>query len=268
MDLYVIRGVGHNVAFLRDIMSHPRFESGAITTQYIREEYPEGFHGVEVTPTIANTMAATAAVMQAVQDTTAFTISGRSPYAKSPSALKKVTVWLHFACCCLTHSNFLQIIVIGESEIESMVTQVEGANNTWKVRMTPLKNGEAVGLSKEEEVTFSNVEWNPGAPLFLSDVNGKPIIAQHLEATAEGFRVQLEGAISDVVCIASLFMLQAVLTHSFFQIVRTPVAHKYANHMLPKPEIDYSKILVSPMPGKLISIDVEPGQYVRAYLAP
>lgn len=45
LDSYVIRGVGHNIPFMRDLIDQPRFTEGRITTQYIREEYPEGFHG-------------------------------------------------------------------------------------------------------------------------------------------------------------------------------------------------------------------------------
>jgi propionyl-CoA carboxylase alpha chain len=63
LDAYVIRGVGHNVAFLRDLAAHPRFEAGALTTQFIREEYPEGFSGVALAAGDSARVAAGAAVM-------------------------------------------------------------------------------------------------------------------------------------------------------------------------------------------------------------
>ena len=45
LDEFRIEGIRHNIAFLNAIMHHPRFRSGAITTAFIAEEYPDGFHG-------------------------------------------------------------------------------------------------------------------------------------------------------------------------------------------------------------------------------
>lgn len=40
LDSYVIRGVNHNVSFLRSMMEHPRYISGDISTKFIAQEYP------------------------------------------------------------------------------------------------------------------------------------------------------------------------------------------------------------------------------------
>jgi len=48
LDSYVIRGVTHNVNFLRSITDHPRFIEGRITTNFIPEEYPDGYKGHEL----------------------------------------------------------------------------------------------------------------------------------------------------------------------------------------------------------------------------
>ncbi len=45
LDSFQIEGLGHNVDFLSAIMQHPRFRSGELTTGFIAEEYPDGFHG-------------------------------------------------------------------------------------------------------------------------------------------------------------------------------------------------------------------------------
>ncbi len=45
LDNFRIEGLGHNVDFLSAIMQHPRFLAGELTTGFIAEEYPEGFHG-------------------------------------------------------------------------------------------------------------------------------------------------------------------------------------------------------------------------------
>ncbi|HAC33968.1 MAG TPA: acetyl/propionyl-CoA carboxylase subunit alpha, partial [Gammaproteobacteria bacterium] len=45
LDSFDIRGVTTNIVFLNALVSHPAFASGAISTGFIGEEYPEGFSG-------------------------------------------------------------------------------------------------------------------------------------------------------------------------------------------------------------------------------
>ncbi|MBA3576938.1 MAG: acetyl/propionyl/methylcrotonyl-CoA carboxylase subunit alpha [Sphingomonas sp.] len=45
LDAFELDGIGDNVDFLSALMQHPRFRSGDITTNFIAEEYPEGFDG-------------------------------------------------------------------------------------------------------------------------------------------------------------------------------------------------------------------------------
>ena len=49
LDAYYIRGVSHNISFLNGLMVHPRFRSGELTTNFIAEEFPDGFHGEDLT---------------------------------------------------------------------------------------------------------------------------------------------------------------------------------------------------------------------------
>jgi propionyl-CoA carboxylase alpha chain len=50
LDAFQLDGLGHNIDFLSAIMQHPRFRSGELTTGFIAEEYPEGFHGARLRP--------------------------------------------------------------------------------------------------------------------------------------------------------------------------------------------------------------------------
>ncbi|HEX4371545.1 MAG TPA: acetyl/propionyl/methylcrotonyl-CoA carboxylase subunit alpha [Rhizomicrobium sp.] len=45
LDRFEISGIAHNVSFLDAVMHHPRFREGRITTNFIAEEYPDGFKG-------------------------------------------------------------------------------------------------------------------------------------------------------------------------------------------------------------------------------
>jgi propionyl-CoA carboxylase alpha chain len=45
---YIIRGVSHNISFLQDILNNKKFEKGDISTNFIAEEYKEGFSGAKL----------------------------------------------------------------------------------------------------------------------------------------------------------------------------------------------------------------------------
>ncbi|WP_285021875.1 acetyl/propionyl/methylcrotonyl-CoA carboxylase subunit alpha [Novosphingobium sp. fls2-241-R2A-195] len=61
LDAFEIEGLGHNIDFVSAIMQHPRFRSGELTTGFIAEEYPEGFHGAPASDELKVQLAAVAA---------------------------------------------------------------------------------------------------------------------------------------------------------------------------------------------------------------
>ncbi|MEO5867188.1 MAG: acetyl/propionyl/methylcrotonyl-CoA carboxylase subunit alpha [Sphingomonas sp.] len=61
LDAFEIEGPGNNIDFLSALMQHPRFRSGEITTGFIAEEYPDGFHGAPASPGLIRALAAVAA---------------------------------------------------------------------------------------------------------------------------------------------------------------------------------------------------------------
>jgi len=48
LDEYLIRGIKHNIGFLAAIMAHPRFKEGRLSTNFIAQEYPDGFRPEDV----------------------------------------------------------------------------------------------------------------------------------------------------------------------------------------------------------------------------
>ena len=48
LDSYYIRGVAHNISFLNALLLHPRYREGRLTTNFIAEEYPDGFSAKDV----------------------------------------------------------------------------------------------------------------------------------------------------------------------------------------------------------------------------
>lgn len=56
-------GVTHNIPLLREIITHPRFISGDISTNFLPEVYPEGFKGHRLEADQRRELLATAAAL-------------------------------------------------------------------------------------------------------------------------------------------------------------------------------------------------------------
>ncbi|MFT7807850.1 propionyl-CoA carboxylase alpha chain [Arapaima gigas] len=63
LDNYVIRGVTHNIPLLREVITHPRFVSGDISTKFLQEVYPDGFKGHQLSDLERQELLATAAAL-------------------------------------------------------------------------------------------------------------------------------------------------------------------------------------------------------------
>src|SRR5262245_7871605 len=66
LDAFVVDGIRHNIPFLSALMAHPRWQSGKLSTGFIAEEFPDGFHPVAPKGEIAETIAAVAAAIDHV----------------------------------------------------------------------------------------------------------------------------------------------------------------------------------------------------------
>ncbi len=76
LDDFVIEGPRHNIDFLSSLIQHERFRSGALTTAFIAEEYPEGFQGAPADGERLRLLAALAAELESRQRARADAISG------------------------------------------------------------------------------------------------------------------------------------------------------------------------------------------------
>ena len=77
LDGFRIEGPGTNLDFVSALMQHPRFRAGNITTGFIAEEYPEGFHGAPAAPELVRKLAAVAGVAAHAQAVRARHIDGQ-----------------------------------------------------------------------------------------------------------------------------------------------------------------------------------------------
>jgi len=79
LDRFLVRGIGHNVDFLAAVMAHERFREGRLSTGFIAEEYPDGFHGAPVSEEIENAMRAVAVAAECAYAERNRMISGQTP---------------------------------------------------------------------------------------------------------------------------------------------------------------------------------------------
>ncbi|HSE75195.1 MAG TPA: biotin/lipoyl-containing protein, partial [Dongiaceae bacterium] len=158
LDSFYIRGLGHNVGFLSALMAHPRFHAGRLTTGFIAEEFPDGFHGVDLPEEAKGDVVAVAAVVHQSY--------ARRAVASAPRFKTAAPV-----------ANGKWVVKIGKEHQE--VTVVETAM------------GHAVidGRRSRELVSA----WTIGDPLYRGRIDDRPIIAQ-IDRDGVGYRLTHAGA--------------------------------------------------------------------------
>jgi propionyl-CoA carboxylase alpha chain len=92
LDRFEIEGVGHNIDFVSAIMQHPRFRSGELTTGFIAEEYPDGFHGAPTSIDLARKLAAIAAFVATADADRARRVDGQLGDRLDPPAAWQVKI--------------------------------------------------------------------------------------------------------------------------------------------------------------------------------
>ena len=77
LDGFYIRGINHNMGFLTAIMAHQRFRDGRLTTNFIAEEFPDGFDGGALSAQDEAKLVAVAAILQRLRMAHEATIAGQ-----------------------------------------------------------------------------------------------------------------------------------------------------------------------------------------------
>lgn len=92
LDAYYIRGTGNNTAFLASVLAHPRFAEGRLSTDFIDDEYPDGYAPVHPEGDLRDRFLAVAAFVHSKIDTRARQI-GHAGSPLGPSGTSSLTVW-------------------------------------------------------------------------------------------------------------------------------------------------------------------------------
>ncbi len=160
LDRYYIRGLNHNIPFLADVLNSKRFQSGNITTNYIAEEYPDGFTGGALTDETRKIMIAVAQTVHSFEIGRQSHISGR-----------------------MNDANFA----------DNWIVTIGGENFASSFYATD--DGCAV-LSDDETHTVIT-DWVPGKPLFEANINGKEICVE-VDKLLDGYLLSHNGVTEKV----------------------------------------------------------------------
>lgn len=160
LDRFHIDGCGHNIDFLAAVMGKERFRSGNITTNFIAEEFPDGFSGVELNGEQARVVAALAAFLK-ISET-----SRQNPRG----ALSTGENW---------------VATFGKPG------QLNGRFNVYAVAA-----GEGLSLTVSDDVTTEEIliesGWQPGMAVFEGTANGSSMIAR-LKVLDDGWQITCRG---------------------------------------------------------------------------
>lgn len=144
LDNYHIRGVSHNMSFLNALFAHPRFAEGNITTNFIPDEYPEGFRPADVPQSDPSLIISIAATINRKQMDRAAKLSGQLP----------------------SHERLVSddwVIVVDDDEYN-------------EVNVVASEDGYAITQGKN--VYTVATDWQIGQPLIHASVNGKQVTFQ------------------------------------------------------------------------------------------
>jgi len=161
LDAFIIDGIRHNIPFLAAIMAHPRWRAGKLSTGFIAEEFPNGFHPIAPKGESAQVLAAVAACIDHVLGERKRRISGQMT-GRGVTRESQRAVWL------------------GDHEQR---LEVRRENGTIEVRF-PAK-GKA-GLQRVLS------DWKPGDPIWTGTINGHPVAVQ-VRSLRNGFALAYRG---------------------------------------------------------------------------
>lgn len=214
LNAFRIRGIQHNIPFLSAVLGQDRFREGRLTTNYIAEEFPDGFEGAPLSAETEQKIVAVAAVMHGREVARGRLIEGQA--FQSPAS-----------------GSGQWVAQIGQAFFPMALDE---RDDGAVVTVTP-EGGQPVSAMIE-------CSWMPGDGIAVAKVDGVPYLLQ-VDRLIEGWRLSYRGSSVDVV-------------------VRTPRAAELSRYMPEKVEPDTSKMLLCPMPGLVVRIDVAVGQEVKA----
>ena len=176
LDAYYIRGVSHNIPFLASLMGKQRFKDGKLTTNFIAEEYPEGF-------------------------------SAQDRPSEDPAKLLAIATLVHVAYARRAANISGQIPGHGRNTPETWsVIAGDEEHHIWVAPPMTGSDGVASGIAKLGKLNVHvSTPWAFGNPLLKADVSvdcgaAEPLIVQ-VDRRGIGYRLFHAGTQLDVLVL-------------------------------------------------------------------
>ncbi len=146
LDAFEIVGPGTNIDFVSALMQHPRFRSGNLSTGFIAEEYPYGFHGAPASDELTKTLAAIAAFAATAEADRARRIDGQLGHRLQPPADWTVRIGgvghqVNVSTDGLTVDGTELDLAIAYTPGDRMIAVEDEAGETLSVRIVKTRTG-------------------------------------------------------------------------------------------------------------------------------
>ncbi len=158
LDQFVVDGISDNVDFLSALMQHPRFRKGDLATDFIADEYPDGFDGAPADAQLIEDLTAIAGMVAVITDERAAEIDGQL----GPP--------IHVLC--------------------ERVVKIAG--ETHLVRIKPYKGG-TLAVTDDGDLVDIVGRWVPGQRLLTVTVDGRLRTVQ-VRRVGRNWELQTRGA--------------------------------------------------------------------------
>jgi propionyl-CoA carboxylase alpha chain len=165
LDGFYIDGIRHNVPFLSAVMENRRWQSGKLSTGFITEEFPEGFHGKTLTAELAAALSGVACVLDNVENRRKRRISGQMHGKPVRFAARRVVK---------LDNHWHPIDIIHDDN-----------------RLVRIRNA---GTRDSEHAIAS--DWVPGNPVWSGVIDGVPATVQ-VRPILNGYRLASRGVVVD-----------------------------------------------------------------------
>ncbi|KQN04126.1 acetyl/propionyl/methylcrotonyl-CoA carboxylase subunit alpha [Sphingomonas sp. Leaf25] len=162
LDAFEVAGVGNNIDFLSAIMQHPRFREGALTTGFIAEEYPQGFHGAPADAALLRKLVGIAVAADLDRSDRAAGIDGQ----------------------------------LGNRIIGSTQRVVTIDDHRFEVSVDGHSGGLLVNIDDEAPLDIA-MHWRPADRVVTARIDGDPLTVR-IARTITGWRLTTRGRVHDV----------------------------------------------------------------------
>ena len=145
LDAFVIDGIRHNIPFLSALMQHPRWREGRLSTGFIAEEFPDGFHPLAAVGETERRLVVAAALIDHTLNQRKRHISGQ---LRGPEQVR---------------FELNRVVALGNRRVE--------------LEIEPRHAGVAILFADGRKVEVHS-DWKPGDPLWRGAVDGVDIAVQ------------------------------------------------------------------------------------------